>query len=376
MIRTLQRKTTAVALALLIVLGMAATASAADFVVTVGGTETLQVKNTSRSDYAAITNLTSSDPSIATATFAGNMGTVYGVKDGNVTITASYIDAGDSNQNKTQTFSVTVGSGAISQQGSTVNVAVRGTATVGPYGRISSITSSNQAVAIASVDSTSTTATVVGVSAGNAQLTLVVYDSTSSTTSRTVTIPVVVGSSTSTATTGTNTTANLTVGQTAEIGTYAVVENLLSSDTSVISTRQDNGRVLVSALKAGTSTVSFNARTSSTGTSTAYRYTITVTGSGTATAPTGSGSTTGSVLAFKTDSRSLAKGKSFRLTGMTLDGKTVKAGDLLWMTTDASKVSVNRTTGTFKTVASGSAYLVAVDPETGACDTIKIIVNS
>ena len=348
-----------------------------------------------------IVGANSDSPSVASVTTLGN---VTGLANGTAKITITYKDSNATIAgNRTQVYTITVGTGtATTNTTSNVTVNLGESATVGTYGRVWSAVSNG--TGIASITSTNTTVTVYGVSAGTTTLTLDVSSSTAAAQADTrITVNVTVNNPN--ANNNTNTpmavSETLTVGQKATPAiTYSSVSNQRSTNEAVAKISVENNKVTIEGVGPGTATITFTATPSNSTVSANYTYNITVTGTATATpAPTATPTAAASIsnssdsddsdddnkgvatsddkgIVFVKDKYSLSVSKkSYKLKDIELDGDSVEASDLFWLSTDSSVVSIKSSTGAFKAKSKGSAYIVAVDIETGYTASAKITVK-
>lgn len=171
--------------------------------------------------------------------------------------------------------------------------------------------------------------------------------------------------------------------QSTAASTFAQIEaGSIKSDHPTIATAEIVGtQVKVKGISAGSTHIGFRAQTTG---GTMADYVIPVTVGGTGTASTGGGLAGGnsstssyeiSDVVFKKDSYTLAKStkKAYVLKGMMVEGETVAASDLLWVSNNTGVVTVNSKTGTFRVLKnSGSARLIAVDSDGEAIGSVII----
>ena len=154
--------------------------------------------------------------------------------------------------------------------------------------------------------------------------------------------------------------------------TYLNVIRLKSADKTVATaTVDDQGRVVITAMGAGNTTICFWYK---------YSYfaagddwtlvTIPVSVSGTA-APA-SASLEG--LVFSKVNISLLPGQQDTIAGITLNGNSVGAVELIWFTPKNNVISVDSTTGVIEAFGYGTASLYAVtkDGQYSGCVTITV----
>ncbi len=153
--------------------------------------------------------------------------------------------------------------------------------------------------------------------------------------------------------------------------TYFGVINLSVDDKSVVAATTDSqGRVIVSAIGAGTTKVRYWYRPDSLSSWT--RVTLPITVSGTAAADTAVVETG---LVFPQSSISIAMGSDYTVTGIKLNGTSVDASSLLWVASSGSVVTVEPNTGKITAVGIGTAVVYAIDPATKAAANINLSVT-
>lgn len=326
--------------------------------------------NKSGSGNGNITSAMTNDSSIVTVTNTATSVTIRALRTGNTTVTVNWTDSNTSQMHTDQIY-VTVTDSYNSNTGSTLNVSVGSTVNTNSLGQIVSATTLNSGIATAY--NNNTYASVTGVSAGTTTLTVLYYNSGSANISTATYTVNVTGSYTGTgSTSAVSQPFSLEVGKTANIPSVVAATNVVSSNPSVGTAAIENGQMVLRGLSAGTTEITFNGSTTAGGASTAYKITLTVTGTGTASS--GGTSSSGGVSFSKT-STSVSSGKNYRLKGMKVNGSSAVAGDLRWMSTNTDVLTVNAKTGVFKGKTSGTAYLVAADPDSGAVGSIKVEIN-
>lgn len=310
-----------------------------------------------------INSVVSNDPSVVTAPVSsGTTFSLYGVKAGQTTVTVNWTDS--SSTTHQEIITVTVNNTYNSN--SALSVAVAGSTNTRSYTQITNVSIANPA--IASVVNNTTYATVTGISAGTTTLT-VSYFNNGSITSDTYTITVTGSYNGSGTTTPAGQQHTLAVGQTNKVSNIVQATNIVSSNPSVGTAAIEDGVLVLKGLSAGTTDITFSGSSTVGGAASNYKITLTVTGSGTATATASTGVT------FSKASTSVDSGKNYRLKGMKINGTSASASELRWMSTDTDVMTVNAKTGVFKGKTSGSAYLIAADPSTGAVGSIKVEIK-
>ncbi len=150
---------------------------------------------------------------------------------------------------------------------------------------------------------------------------------------------------------------------------FGVINVSVDDGTVVAATMDTQGRVVVTAVGTGSTTVRYWFKTAQTDSWTMAKVPIVV--SDTATKVTTSASTG---LVFPQTQASIAKGSNYTLTGIMLDGVAVDASSLLWVSSSDSVFTVEANTGKVTAVGTGSALLYAVDPKTNAAANINLSV--
>lgn len=386
-IRTNSRRGFALLLAAVLLLALAPLAAQADTTynslsMTTGETKSnIQMYNVgTTSSFGNITSVVPSDSNIVRATVASDKKSfsLYAVTNGQTNVTVYWQDSVTAIAH-TEIMTVTVGS-TNNTTGTSVSVAAGSTVTAsGYYYQIYSAFSQNSSVATVTQNGSTgnQTLSVTGVASGSTNILVQYYASAAAAATGTsalsnAVVPVTVsGNYTGTGTTNNNATYStpysLEAGKTASIDSITVATNIVSSNPTVGTAAIENGKMVLRGLSAGTTDITFNGGSSANAT-TAYKITLTVTG-------TASGSSANGGLTFSKSSTSVASGKNYRLKGMKSGGTSMSAAELRWMSSDTDVLTVNAKTGVFKGKTSGEAYLVAVDPSTGAVGSIKIEVK-
>lgn len=400
-------------LLLSITIGLSTAASAAEFT---GDTLTMTPNATDYIDVLAthgtIKSVTSSDTTLVKIT-SNTDSRVYIQSTGltgscRVTIVAQSITSGIST---TITVPVTVKSTSSSSNYGGTTIRVGGTYMSDVYYNITSVTSSAPTIATATVYPLSATqqyVVVTGVSAGTARIS---YSYTTSPGSSTLTgsISITVeadgsqvslsGSSSTSTTTSSSATAELAAGKSYNLlsPNYYEVTNVVVSDSSIVSAEATGTagsmNLKAKALSAGETTISFGYRQTASSSIMNTRITVKVSGTAPTTVTPNSTSTTTTTTSTN-DSSSLSVsgdegisfgkrtsvntakvGKSYRLSGIKLNGEAIGADELLWLTPDSDILSVNMTTGVFKCKTKGEATLIAVDLSGSYVKSIPVKVS-
>lgn len=375
----MKKRTTAllaIAMVLSILGGFAVTANAVEY-----ATTTIAVGNmdTDSTVYTAVSNANSSNTAVATVAVSGS-GSAYtvqitGVAVGTATVTYSAIASGGNWTDYSVTVNVTA---------STANTTALAAQTIGigatyntlSYSNVSSVTTSNAAIATAAADSLGRVV-VTGVSAGTATIS---FNHVENGITLGKTLAVTVSANASSAE-----TLSLTVGGTSN-SVYYDVSSVNSTNTSVATVVTTNigtgqNQVTITGVAAGTATVTINYKETASSANTTRTITVTVGGGATTSTGTASEATTTvttvdtpTVASSKIPGNSATEGiyipktkvagkvgKTYRIPNLKLDGKTVAASTLRWVAADSSVIQVNTKTGVFKCLKAGSTLLFAVD---------------
>lgn len=141
-------------------------------------------------------------------------------------------------------------------------------------------------------------------------------------------------------------------------GDYFGIMKVSSDNTAVAAASADSlGRVVITAVGAGTTDVHYWFRTSESGGWTSATVPVTVPGTAAQNSEDGVGG-----LAFAGSSVSLPKGSGYTVTDITLNGKKVEASSLLWVSSSSAVAKVEADTGKITAVASGTTVVYAIDP--------------
>lgn len=321
--------------------------------------------------YQSLVNLSSSNTSVATVSTSSDghyISVTAGSTSGSATITGKgYRDNTWYGINMTvnvtggtnSTTGVTVSGNQISmQKGNVYTVPTT-------YFLVTNPTSSNTSVATVTRNSAQTQVIITGAGEGTSTIQYQYFSSTSA-SAQTATLYVTVG-------TGTNATSqsvSLAVGGSSLVSNYALVQSPSVANSSVATVSVSGNSLVITGKAAGTTTITFQYKDNLTQTSW-YNGTVNVT----VTSSSSTTTTTGSGITFSKSSTSVTKGKSYRLSNIKVDGKSVAAADLLWLSADTSVLTVNSKTGVFKAVKTGQTRLIAVDKEGKSVNSILVTVK-
>lgn len=151
---------------------------------------------------------------------------------------------------------------------------------------------------------------------------------------------------------------------------YFGVIHVSAVNSNVIAATSDSqGHVVMTAVGSGSTTVYYWFKTLATDNWKMAKVPITV--SDTATKVTTTASTG---LVFSEPNVSMSVNSTYTATGITLNGASVEAGSLLWVSSSNSVVTVDAATGQATAVGAGTALLCAVDPKTNAAASISLTV--
>jgi hypothetical protein len=151
---------------------------------------------------------------------------------------------------------------------------------------------------------------------------------------------------------------------------YFGVINVVVVDASVATATSDSqGHVVITGVGSGSTTVTYWYKALATDDWKKAKVPITV--SSTATKVTTSSA---SGLVFPETAASIVTGNTYTVTGITNNGTSVDASDLLWVTPTNSVISVDASTGQVTAISTGTAQLYAFDPKTNNAASITITV--
>ena len=154
---------------------------------------------------------------------------------------------------------------------------------------------------------------------------------------------------------------------------YFGILNLSVDDDSVAyATVDSKNHVVVTALGEGETTVTFWYKNTATDDWVSAVVPITVSGVS-ETAQTVTAHQVGLVLPQQ--SVSMTVGSEDTISGITLNGTSVNAATLLWISSSDSIVTVDRDSGELHAIASGTAKVYAVEPVTNSCASVTVIVD-
>lgn len=203
---------------------------------------------------------------------------------------------------------------------------------------------------------------VTGVAAGTTELKYTYVDwpsGSASGTTVTVTVPVeVTGSATSNTATE---NISLNVGDSKTVLSDMTSIGLTSSTSAGVADTKiaANGQSMEIIGRApGTTTIIVTYTSSSGNGRKTFNVTVTAAAGDTS---TGTANTASSGLYFAKNTATVAKGKKYRYTNISLNGKKITPASLLWISEDPTIVSVTRTTGIFQGKKKGKARIIAVD---------------
>lgn len=331
--------------------------------------------------YNTFENLTSSNTSVAT---------VRASTDGHyITVTAGYTSGSAVISGRGYrdgqwygiNLSVSVHSGTTSTTGVTVN----GNRITMPFNAshtlsathtniIGTPVSSNTNVATASLNTAGNQVTIA--SKGVAGEATITYTYANSTTLQieTATYYVTVSNTSNTATTQ---TISLAVNGSQTVSKGYMVSSPQVANSSIATVTVSGNSMTITGKAAGETTITYQYKDNSTQTNwTTGTITVKVTGgTSSSTATTTTGITFQNSAGAIRKSVTVAKGKTYRLGGIKVDGTSTTADKLLWLSTNTSVVNVNSTSGKFKALKAGTTRLIVVNKEGTAVGSISITVK-
>jgi len=150
---------------------------------------------------------------------------------------------------------------------------------------------------------------------------------------------------------------------------FGVIHLSVDNKSVVAATTDTQGHVVMTAVGSGSTTVRywFKSVDSSDWTSAVVPITV----SGTAVSAS---ATVSSGLVFPQTSLIVAKGSEYTMAGITLNGASVEASQLLWVASTSEVITVEPNTGKVTAVGAGTAVLYAIDPATKAAASISLSV--
>lgn len=349
--------------ALLMLSGLTASADEArNLTITAGVPETMDINNKNCTKQATILSASTDNAAIVTVTYNSANFTLSGVQAGTAKVTIRVRDNSD-NSEYNWILTITV-QGTSSAYPRAISIPVGASATLDNFSSVASINSSVSTVATASQNGTAVIAT--GHSLGSTTITITgVLSGGSTQMSYTYNISVTSGSGGGTATNSSSVT--LKAGQNAMIGqggTYSAITAYNSNNTTVATVSVSNNVLTIAGRSSGSATVTFTATTAATGASVTYTIYVTVRGTSSSTGNievVGNQNCDGEGLTIGVAERLVAEGKTYRLRGISMNGTPIAANELLWLSTDDSIVTINKTTGIFKAKKTGTTRLIAVD---------------
>jgi hypothetical protein len=150
---------------------------------------------------------------------------------------------------------------------------------------------------------------------------------------------------------------------------FGVINVSVNNENVVAATMDTQGHVVMTAVSPGSTIVYYWFKTLASDQWVRAKVPITV--SDTATKVTTSASTG---LVFPETSVSVANTSEYTVTGIMLNGVSVDAKNLLWVSSNSAVVSVEASTGKATAVNAGTAALYAIDPKTSAVTNISLTV--
>ncbi len=154
---------------------------------------------------------------------------------------------------------------------------------------------------------------------------------------------------------------------------YTGVLHLDVSDSSVVRASTDGkGRVIITAVGTGSTTVSYWYRQSDGASWTAATLPVKVSGKSDQPYTIGK-SDTGIVFPLK--EISLTPDQTYTPDGMKVNGISKGAGTFLWVSSSDEVAEVEKKTGKITAVSSGSTTVYAIDPITKSCASILVTVS-
>lgn len=362
------------ALAMMLSLFLASTASAENysdsFSLAAGTSDTFTVNG------STITNISSSAPGVLRVeSSSGSTASLYGVSAGTAVLTVNSTKT-STGATDVGTITVTVTASGSSTQGTTlsaITVEAGKTATATTPSVATSYSSTN--TSIATVAYSNQVLTITGVQAGSTQI-LYSISNASGVTENYI-IPVTV---TAAGTTNNNTSSsngfNLQVGKVAETAAFYSVSAATSSAPEIAAVTIVDNKMRITGKSVGSATISYTAISTqgAAATSGTYNISVTTAADGSTTSNVTSSGTTsdGTGLKFSTNSRTLAVGKSYRLSKITLDGKSIAANQLYWLSSNDAVVKVNKTSGVLSIKKAGSATVIAVTKDGKSSQALSI----
>ncbi|MVB12576.1 hypothetical protein CAFE_33170 [Caprobacter fermentans] len=153
---------------------------------------------------------------------------------------------------------------------------------------------------------------------------------------------------------------------------FGVLHLSVADDTVACASIDSKNHVVVTAVSAGSTTVSFWYKKSVNGNWVSAVMPVAVSGTS-GVAKTISVNQVG--LVFPQQTVSLNVGSDNTMSGITLNGASVNASTLLWISSSDSVAAVDRDSGKIHAVASGTATVYAIDPLSNSCASVTVIVS-
>ena len=155
--------------------------------------------------------------------------------------------------------------------------------------------------------------------------------------------------------------------------TYFGVLHLQVADSTIAYASIDSkNRVVVTAVSPGETTVSYWYKTATADNWVSAVLPVTVSGTS-STAQTLTNRSVG--LVFPEQAASMSIGSSYTVGGIMLNGESVGAEKLLWVSQSDSIARVDPNTGKIYAAAVGSVKIYAIDPTTNSCTSLLVTVS-
>ncbi|WP_164919093.1 MULTISPECIES: pilus assembly protein N-terminal domain-containing protein [Acutalibacteraceae] len=153
---------------------------------------------------------------------------------------------------------------------------------------------------------------------------------------------------------------------------FGVLHLGVGDDTVACASIDSKNRVVVTAVSPGETTVSFWYKKGATDDWVSAVLPISVSGTSSV-AHTITSSAVG--LVFPQQTASMNAGSDYTISGIALNGVTVNAATLLWISSSDSIATVDRDTGKIHAVAAGTVRIYAIDPTTNSCASETVVVS-
>lgn len=155
---------------------------------------------------------------------------------------------------------------------------------------------------------------------------------------------------------------------------YSGVLHVNVGDSTVACASADSqNRLVVTAVGTGSTTITFWYKQSDTSDWVSTSLPVTVTEETSSQSTVVSAGTFG--ITFTASTEKMPVGSVYTPSGIKLDGYAVAASTLLWISSNDSVVSVDKSTGTITGVGRGIATVYAVDPSTKYCGSYTVSVS-